>query len=100
RTPTTETVRDCFVDGAAGEFIGEDFDRWLAAHDAELRAEVEQLQDALVSTLSATADRIEAEERKRDEARQQVADLRAGIERIRDALTAHIVEYGPMIDAE
>ena len=29
-TPTDAEVRESFVDGAAGEFIGEDFDRWLA----------------------------------------------------------------------
>ncbi|ACZ29595.1 hypothetical protein Xcel_0556 [Xylanimonas cellulosilytica DSM 15894] len=28
-TPTTGEVRDCFVDGAEGEFIPDDFDRWL-----------------------------------------------------------------------
>lgn len=27
---TDAEVRESFVDGAAGEFIGEDFDRWLA----------------------------------------------------------------------
>lgn len=50
-TPTEAQVRECFVDGAEGDFIGEDFDRWLA----EVR-------------------------RERDEARRQLADLRAGIE--------------------
>ena len=34
-TPTTETVRDCFVGGAEGDFIEEDFDRWLAEVKAE-----------------------------------------------------------------
>lgn len=28
--PTDAEVRESFVDGAAGEFIEEDFDRWLA----------------------------------------------------------------------
>lgn len=40
-TPTTETVRERFADGfpRAGYIQAlEDFDRWLAAHDAEVRA--------------------------------------------------------------
>lgn len=42
-TPTTETVRERFADGfpRAGYIQAlEDFDRWLAAHDAEVRAGV------------------------------------------------------------
>ncbi len=79
-TPTTETVRDCFVDGAAGEFIGEDFDRWLTAHDAELRAELERLREGAGRAL---VDR-DAYRAELDEARQQLADLRAGIEALAD----------------
>ena len=39
-TPSTDTARECFVDGAAGEFIGEDFDRWLESVRAEERERI------------------------------------------------------------
>lgn len=35
-TPSTATVIECFLDGAEGSFIREDFDRWIA----ELKREV------------------------------------------------------------
>lgn len=42
-TPTTGTVLSCFLDGAAGEFITDDFHRWLASMKAEtLRAAADQ----------------------------------------------------------
>lgn len=63
--PTDAEVRECFVDGAEGDFIGEDFDRWLA----EVR-------------------------RERDEARQQVADLRAGIEALLPGETVNVYAGG------
>ena len=37
-TPSIALARECFVDGAAGEFIGEDFDQMLEF----VRAEAEQ----------------------------------------------------------
>ncbi|WP_136053450.1 hypothetical protein [Microbacterium sp. K5D] len=43
-TPTTEQIRAVFMGGAAneeqGERRGNSFDRWLTAHDAEVRAGV------------------------------------------------------------
>lgn len=48
-TPSTATTRECFLDGAAGEFTGADFDRWLA----EMLAEA--VQDFMVA-LSGHAD--------------------------------------------
>lgn len=90
-TLTEAEVRECFQASAEGldfkrEYYerGEAFDRWLAAHDAELRAEVERLRDALTNTRAAMGARIEDRDRmlrdimrERDEAWQQVADLRA-----------------------
>ena len=45
-TPTTATVRERFADGFGLNYARalEDFDRWLAAHDAEKRAEWEAEQ--------------------------------------------------------
>lgn len=43
-TPSMDTIREFFVDGAAGEFIPEDFDRAIAAHVA---SEVERLADEI-----------------------------------------------------
>lgn len=43
-TPTTENVRSVFAHGGAGQTTERRramFNRWLAAHDAEVRAEVE-----------------------------------------------------------
>lgn len=34
--PSTETVRECFLDGAEGEFLGVDFDAWLAQRDYDI----------------------------------------------------------------
>lgn len=36
-TPNDETVLECFLDGAAGEFVEEDFNQWLAEHDEKVR---------------------------------------------------------------
>lgn len=51
-TPNADQIRAVFMGGAAneaqGERRGESFDRWLAAHDAEVRAEA----DALRSTIA------------------------------------------------
>lgn len=108
-TPTTETVRECFVDGAEGDFIGEDFDRWLAevrreaAEKAVVEVGVCYHQNAQYLAMMSERDALRAEverlrgvergwqhdraewERERDEARQQLADLRAGIEALADA---------------
>lgn len=45
-TPTTATVRERFADGFGLNYARalEDFDRWIAAHDAEKRAEWEAEQ--------------------------------------------------------
>lgn len=37
-TPDTKTVRECFIDGAAGEFIEVDFKRWLERVKSEAKA--------------------------------------------------------------
>jgi hypothetical protein len=34
-TPSTETVIDCFLDGADGNFIREDFETWLSGELAK-----------------------------------------------------------------
>lgn len=53
-TPTTEYVKDDYQEaarmrlGASYEESGAEFDRWLAAHDAEVRAEQGELSDAQV----------------------------------------------------
>jgi rubrerythrin len=45
-TPTTDVVRDAYVRGMRQAFIAssgehvDEFDRWLAEHDTEVRAEV------------------------------------------------------------
>lgn len=42
-TPTTEDVSEAYSGGRSGEYhavTGPEFDRWLAAHDAEVRAGV------------------------------------------------------------
>lgn len=47
-TPTTETVRERFADGFPRFGYSQalaDFDRWLAAHDAEVRAESEEAHE-------------------------------------------------------
>ena len=44
-TPTEGEVRECFVDGAEGDFIGEDFDRWLTEVRRETWDEVADYLD-------------------------------------------------------
>lgn len=39
-TPDMETARDCFLDGAAGEFVPEDWERFIARVRAEARADL------------------------------------------------------------
>jgi len=39
-TPSIDTARECFVDGAAGEFIAEDFDRMIESVRAEERERI------------------------------------------------------------
>lgn len=60
-TPTTDEVRDAYAIGAAGqaEYSGNgipddedgEFDRWLAAHDAETLARVQPSREEVVSIL-------------------------------------------------
>ena len=71
-TPTTETVRDCFVGGAEGDFIEEDFDRWLAEvrREAAVEAGVCEHQNANYLRMMS----------ERDELRAEVERLRAGVE--------------------
>lgn len=38
-TPARDEVRRFYVQGEGGLFADEEFDRWLEAHDAEIRAE-------------------------------------------------------------
>ena len=60
-TPTTESVRERYVAACdspiAGmnALYGQDFDRWLAAHDAEIRAErVAPDREAIVAVIDST----------------------------------------------
>lgn len=57
-TPTTEQVRDAYMEGTRSfwhPIPGPEFDRWLVAHDAEVRAD-QQEQDAQIA-----ADKFEVE---------------------------------------
>ena len=48
-TPSLATAREVFIDGAEGEFVGEDFDRMIEAVRAEEREKADQeLSDAAV----------------------------------------------------
>ena len=41
-TPSLATAREVFIDGAEGEFVGEDFDRMIEAVRAEEREKADQ----------------------------------------------------------
>lgn len=62
-TPTTDEVRECFPDGPASPRFGKvlrlEFDRWLAAHDAEIRAdEREQAAQRVIAYYAEHGDEI------------------------------------------
>jgi hypothetical protein len=50
-TPSLSTARECFVDGAQGEFLGEDFDRMIAAVRQEEREEATEAENERVSLI-------------------------------------------------
>ena len=53
-TPTTETVIECFLDGAAGEFIEDDVRAWLA--EVERTAAARARGEALIEVVQAHRD--------------------------------------------
>ena len=73
-TPTTETVIECFLDGAAGEFIEDDVRAWLAEVERAAAARaLEEFADQMTTgfnagTLNAERRAIKREARARAEA--------------------------------
>lgn len=54
--PATSTVRECFVDGAGGEFIDVDFDAWLGSVLGERCAPLSPGEAALVESARSRVD--------------------------------------------
>ena len=89
-TPTTDEIR-YRVENDWEPYGDGSFDRWLAQHDAELRAEVERLRAVSAAQPYETERELAV---ALDEARQQVADLRAGIEALLPGETVNVYAGG------
>lgn len=82
-TPTTEEVREA-AGGSLNYITSDEFDRWLAAHDAEVRADERE----------ESARRVFDEEQKvnpilwRDPTNPHLSGVLRGLQRARDLLAA------------
>lgn len=56
-TPSLATAREVFIDGAEGEFVGEDFDRMIEAVRAEEREKAAQIAEEFDPVEAALAGR-------------------------------------------
>ena len=94
-TPTTEQVRKAYVHafapqqffgpvaGADRAGLGGDFDRWLAAHDAELRAQIaRELVDEAQAMTRASAHLLGGSSEKNAAYRMGICDGLTGAARI------------------
>lgn len=76
-TPDRRTVREAFIDGAAGEFIGEDFDRWILLVQADA---LEQLVAGTRNVSAMFGGRSFSGEELIEAMEGTIADLRAAAE--------------------